>query len=76
MKTTILTIMFVLLAITAHCAEHPDYTYPVAGWTSEELEQETLKCVSSRLREVRTETATLMLEKICFYDVIAKGMDQ
>ena len=54
-------------------AEIPDYDYPVSGWTSEELEEATLECVSERLSTIHTEYGTLMLEKLCYYNIIASG---
>ncbi len=80
MKKVILVVLALALTATiANADEVPyrgvDYEIPVAGWTEEELEYSTLECVSTRLDIVRTETASIMLERICYNKVIQDAID-
>jgi len=74
------SLLFTILLISLFsqnvlAAETPDYSCPVTGWTSEEIEIATLRCVSKRLSDMKTETATLMLERLCYYEVISTDIE-
>ncbi len=73
MKKIIIAVLLIAIASTANAFESPDYGEPIAGWTPEELQKATLDCVSRRISLTNTETATLMLEKICYYEAINAG---
>ncbi len=73
----VLALTFTAISANADVALHRgiDYEIPVAGWTAEELEYSTLGCVSERLDIVKTETASVMLERICYNKIIKDAID-
>ncbi len=80
MEKIILAVLALAIFSTTSHAEEPryqgvDYTIPISGWTEEELKYSTLECVSKRLGIVRTEIASIMLENICYNQVIQDGLD-